>query len=87
MTAFCALVDLPRRVSGGTALYPTLATGGVAYEMSVVLTREERYFESSVRGVLGTNKESKTESADRESPSRGVVAAPMADEPSEDEGD
>ena len=57
------------------------------YEMAVVVTRQERHFEPSVRRVLGTNKEPKAESADRESPSRRVVAAPMADEPSEDEGD
>ena len=40
-----------------------------------------------MRRVLGTNKEPKAESNNRESPSRGVVAAPMADEPGEDDGD
>ena len=37
--------------------------------------------------VLGANKKPKAESADRESPSRSVVAAPMANEPGENEGD
>jgi hypothetical protein len=55
--------------------------------MAVVLTSEERHFESSVSGVLGTDKESEAESADCESPGRSVVPAPMADEPSEDESD
>jgi hypothetical protein len=55
--------------------------------MAVVLTREERHFESSVRSVLGTDKESKAESADCESPGRSVVAAPVADQPSQDQGD
>ena len=53
----------------------------------MVVTRQERHFEPSVRRVLGTDKEPNAESADRESPGRGVVAAPMADEPSENEGD
>jgi len=55
--------------------------------MSVVVTRQERHFEPSMRRVLGAYKKPKAESADRESPSRSVVAAPMADEPGEDEGD
>ena len=55
--------------------------------MSVVVTRPERHFEPSMRRVLGAHKKPKAESADCESPSRGVVAAPMADEPGEDEGD
>jgi hypothetical protein len=37
--------------------------------------------------VLGANEKPKAESADRESPSRSVVAAPMADEPGKGEGD
>ncbi len=37
--------------------------------------------------VLGANKKSKAESADRESPNRSVVASPMADEPDKGEGD
>ncbi len=53
----------------------------------MVLTREKRHFESSVRRILGTNKESEAESADRENPGRGGIAAPMADEPTEDDGD
>ena len=53
----------------------------------MVVTRQERHFEPSVRRVLGTDKEPNAESANRESPGCGVVAAPMADEPSEDEGD
>ena len=64
-----------------------LPTGRVVYEMPVVVARQEWHFEPSMRCVLGANKKPKAESADRESPSRGVVAAPMADEPSEDEGD
>ena len=64
-----------------------LTTGRVVYEMPVVVTRQVRHFEPSVRRVLGTNEKPKAESADRESPSRGVVAAPMADEPGEDESD
>ena len=59
-----------------------LATGRVVYEMAVVLTREERHLEFAVRRVLGTDKESKAESADCESPGRSVVGAPMADQPS-----
>jgi hypothetical protein len=55
--------------------------------MAVMVTRQERHFEPSMCRVLGANKKPKAESADRESPSRGVVAAPMADEPSDDEGD
>ena len=37
--------------------------------------------------VLGANKKPKAERADRESPSRSAVVAPMADEPGKDEGD
>jgi len=59
----------------------------MVYEMAVVLTREERHLEFAVRRVLGTDKEAKAESADCESPGRSVVAAPMADQPSEDQGD
>jgi hypothetical protein len=40
----------------------------------VVVTRQVRHFEPSMRRVLGTNENPKAESADRESPSRGVVA-------------
>jgi hypothetical protein len=57
------------------------------YEMAVVVTGQERHFEPSMCRVLGANKEPKAESADCESPVRGVIAAPMADEPGEDEGD
>ncbi len=64
-----------------------LPTGCVVSEMAVVVTRQERHFEPSMRRVLGANKKPKAESADRESPSRGIIAAPMADEPGEDEGD
>ena len=59
----------------------------MVYEMPVVVTRQERHFEPSMRRVLGANKKSKAESADRESPSCGVIAAPMADEPGEGQGD
>jgi hypothetical protein len=62
-----------------------LPTSRVVYEMAVVLTRQERHFELAVCGVLGANKEPKAESADRESPRRGVITAPMADEPRENE--
>ena len=55
--------------------------------MAVVVIRQELHFEPSVRRILGTNKEPKAESADREGPGSRVVVAPMADEPSEDEGD
>jgi hypothetical protein len=55
--------------------------------MAVVVTRQERHIEPSMRRVLGANKKPEAESANRESPSRCVVAAPMADEPGEDEGD
>jgi hypothetical protein len=64
-----------------------LPTGRVVDEMSVVVTRQERHFEPSVRRVLGTDKEPNAESANRESPSCGIVAAPVADEPNENEGD
>jgi hypothetical protein len=59
----------------------------VVYEVPVVVTGQEWHFEPSVRRVLGANKEPKAESANRESPSRGIVAAPMADEPGENQGD
>ena len=82
------LFGSPRgRETGAAAGDDPLPTGHVVYEMAVVVTRQERHFEPSVRRVLGTNKEPNAESADRESPSRGVVAAPMADEPTEEEGD
>jgi hypothetical protein len=55
--------------------------------MPVVVTRQERQFEPSKRRVLGAHKKPKAESADRESPSRGVIAAPMADEPGQDKSD
>ncbi len=81
----------PSIVHGGgkrrAALDHPLPTGRVVDEMSVVVTRQERHFEPSMRRVLGAHKKPKAESADCESPSRGVVAAPMADEPGEDEGD
>jgi hypothetical protein len=76
----------PRAPPTATLDHP-LPTGRVVYEIAVVVTRQERHFEPSVRRVLGTDKEPNAESANRESPGRGVVAAPMADEPSEDEGD
>ena len=83
--AYCEQVSA--RGSGAAVVDHPLPTGRVVYEMTVVVTRHERHFKPSVRGVLGTNKEPKAESANRESPGRGVVAAPMANEPSEDEGD
>ena len=52
-----------------------------------MVTGQEWHFEPSVRRVLGANKEPKAESANRESPSRDIVAAPTADEPGEDQGD
>ena len=64
-----------------------LPTGHVMYEVPVGVTGQERHFEPSVRRVLGTDKEPNAESANRESPGRGVVAAPMADEPSKNDGD
>ena len=73
--------------SGAKALDHPLPTGRVVYEMPMVVARQERHFEPSVRRVLGTSKKPKAESADRESPSRSVVAAPMTEEPGEDEGD
>ena len=51
------------------------------------MTRQERHFEPSMCRVLGANKKPKAESADGESPSRGIIATPMADEPSDYEGD
>ena len=57
----------------------------MVYEMPVVVTRQERHFESPWVVFSAPTKEPKAESADRESPGRGVVAAP--DEPTEDEGD
>ena len=74
------------KAAGRRSIRP-LTTGRVVQEMPVVVTRQVRHFEPSMRRVLGTNENPKAESADRESPSRGVVAAPMADEPGEDEGD
>ena len=59
-----------------------LSTRHVMYEMAVAVIRQERHFEPSVRRVLGAKEEPKAESANRESPSRGVVAAPMANKPS-----
>jgi hypothetical protein len=56
-------------------------------EMAVVVARQEWHFESSVCGVLSTNKEPEAESADRESPSRCFVAAPTVDEPRANESD
>ena len=53
----------------------------------MVVTGQERHFEPSVGRVLGANKKPKAERANRKSPSRGVVATPMAEEPGEDEGD
>src|SRR5262249_34109415 len=82
--AYCEQVSA--RGSGAAVVDHPLPTGRVVYEMTVVVTRHERHFKPSVRGVLGTNKEPKAESSDRESPGRGVVAAPMGNEPSEDEG-
>jgi hypothetical protein len=64
-----------------------LPTGRVVYEMVVVLTRHERHFEPAVCCVLSTNKEPKAECADRKRPGRSAVAAPTADEPSDNEGD
>jgi len=57
------------------------------YEMPVVVARQEWHFEPSMCCVLGANEKPNAESADRESPSCGVVAAPMAEWPGEDEGD
>jgi hypothetical protein len=76
-----------RREAAGRRSIRPLTTGRVVYEMPVVVTRQERQFEPSMRRVLGAHKKPKAESADRESPNRGVIAAPMADEPGEDEGD
>jgi hypothetical protein len=59
----------------------TLPTGNVVCEMAMVVARQERHFEPAVCSVLTTNKEPKTEGADRESPHRRFVAAPSADEP------
>jgi hypothetical protein len=56
-------------------------------EMAVVVARQERHFEPAVCGVLSTNKEPEAKGADRESPRRCFVAAPMADEPRDNEGD
>jgi hypothetical protein len=64
-----------------------LPTGRMVCELPVMVIRQEWYFEPSVRGVLGTNKEPKAEGADGEGPHRGVIAAPTADEPSDNEGD
>ena len=56
-----------------------LTTGRVMYEMPVVVARQEWHFEPSMCCVLGANEKPNAESADRESPSCGVVAAPMAE--------
>jgi hypothetical protein len=64
-----------------------LSTGRMVCELPVVVIRQERDFEPSVHGVLGTNKEPKAKGADGEGPHRGVIAAPTADEPSDNEGD
>jgi hypothetical protein len=69
------------------ALDHPLTTGRVVYKMAMMLAGQEWHFEPSMRCVLGANKKPKAESADCESPSRSVVAAPTADEPAEDEGD
>jgi hypothetical protein len=73
--------------SGAIAFDHPLPTGRVVYEMAVMMTRQERHFEPSMCRVLGANKKPKAESADGESPSRGIIATPMADEPSDYEGD
>jgi hypothetical protein len=65
----------------------TLPTGDAVCEMAVVVTRQEWHFEPAVCGVLSANKEPEAEGADRKSPRRGFVAAPMADEPRDNEGD
>jgi hypothetical protein len=54
--------------SGATALDHPLPTGRVAYEMAVVVIRQERHFEPSVSRVLGADKEPEAESTNRESP-------------------
>jgi hypothetical protein len=64
-----------------------LPTSHVVCEMAVVVAQQERHFEPAVCGVFSTNKEPEAEGADRESPRRGFVAAPMADEPCDNEGD
>lgn len=56
-------------------------------ELPVMVIQQERDFEPSVRGVLGTNKEPKAEGTDRKCPGNGVVAAETADEPSDNDGD
>jgi len=40
-----------------------------------------------MRRVLGTDEDAEAEHSDRESPGSGVVAAPMADEPRQHDGD
>jgi hypothetical protein len=50
------------------ALDHPLPTGRVVDEMSMVVTRQERHFEPSMRRVLGAHKKPKAESADCESP-------------------
>ena len=64
-----------------------LPTGRVACELPVMVIRQERDFEPSVHGVLGTNKEPKAEGADRKRPGGSVVAAPTADKPRDNESD
>jgi hypothetical protein len=59
----------------------------VVCELPVMVIRQERDFESSVRGVLGTNKQPKAEGADRKCPGRSVVAAPTANEPRDNDSD
>ena len=56
-------------------------------ELPMVVIRQERDFEPSLRGVLGTNKEPKAEGADRKRPGSSVIAAETADEPSDNDGD
>ena len=77
----------PATRTGVAAVYHPLSTGRVVYKIAVMVTRQERHCEFSVRRVLGANKEPKAESGNRESPSLRAVATPMADEPGEDKGD
>jgi hypothetical protein len=64
-----------------------LPTGYVVCEMAVVVTRQERHLEPAVCCVLSPNKKPEAKGADRESPRRCFVAAPMADEPRANESD
>jgi hypothetical protein len=50
------------------------------------MVAQERHSELSLGRVLGTDKEANTEGSDHESPRGGAVAAPSADEPSDDGG-